>query len=133
MIPIIEIIRLQEDTETGTLGIMKINKETFCFTLEPPDRVNAPFVSNIPEQQYKCIKYDSTKFGETFKILKVPGRTDVVFHTGNKQNDTAGCILIGDWRYSTKNKLINSQVTFRAFMMMLTGFDEFHLTISKCY
>ena len=94
MLPILEIIRLEEN-EFGTFGILKIQKELFCFTLEPSDRLNEPLKSSIPAQQYICLRYQSPKFGETFKIINVPGRTGILFHSGNTSDDTKGCILLG--------------------------------------
>ena len=133
MTPIVEIVRLQEFEETGTLGIMKINKEVFCFTLEPPDRDNLSNISNIPEQQYYCERYNSNKFGETFKILDVPRRRDILFHTGNQDEDTEGCILLGEHKYNTFGRLINSVEIFRTFMVRMTSINKFHLTIYKHY
>jgi len=92
MLPIVELIRLEEDEEFGTFGVLKINKQTFCVPLEPPDRENMPFRSSIPAQQYTCKRHESQKFGETFIVTKVPARDRVLFHAGNVVDDTEGCI-----------------------------------------
>ncbi len=82
MKPILELIRLEE-TMAGTFGVLKINKEVFCVTLEPPDRLNKKNKSCIPAQQYICNQVSSIKHGTTYQVMNVPGRTDVLFHAGN--------------------------------------------------
>lgn len=136
MLPIVEIIRLEESETEGTFGILRINKSVFCATLEPPDLLNAVGKSSIPAQQYFCEKYRSNKFGETFIVKNVPGRVGVLFHSGNYVRDTAGCIILGE----TVSKLrggdrgvTNSGATFGSFMSKMAGAETFHLTIYEQY
>jgi hypothetical protein len=84
MLPVLELIRLESDPRWGTFGVLKVNKAVFCVTLEPPDRLNAPHVSSIPAGQYLCRRVQSAKYGATFEIMDVPGRTLVRFHPGNR-------------------------------------------------
>lgn len=135
MRPIVEIIRLEEDNLWGTFGILKINKAVFCVTLEPPDRENAQFISSIPAQQYDCRRYDSPRFGETFRLLNVPNRTDILFHAGNESGDTKGCIILAQYWGKLKGTraILNSGNTFRQFMRIMEGHDVFHLTINERY
>lgn len=135
MRPIVEVIRLEEDNLWGTFGILKINKAVFCVTLEPADRENIRDISSIPAQQYDCGRFNSPKFGETFKIMSVPGRDDVLFHPGNEAKHTQGCIIVAQYFGKLKGNraVLNSGNTFRQFMHIMESHDIFHLTISEHY
>lgn len=131
---IVELIRLEE-SEQGTIGILKIDKEAFCWTLEPADRLNKPNESCIPAQQYLCRRARSPKFGETFMIIDVPNRTNVLFHKGNTENNTLGCILLGQTVGKLKGQraILNSGKSFDSFMIAMAGAQTFHLTILTVY
>lgn len=131
---VLELIRLEE-TEQGTIGVLKIDKEVFCFTLEPPDKLNERNRSSIPAQQYVCVPYESNRHGKTFEIQDVPGRSDVLFHAGNVVEHTAGCVLLGDkiGKLKGKRAILNSGNTFAAFLDRLSGQHIVHLTVDTCY
>jgi len=135
MLPIVEIIRLEEDFQYGTFGKMRINKQVFCETLEPADNENAQNISSIPAQQYICKRIDSPKYSDTFEITNVPERSHVLFHPGNTRSHTRGCVMLGQYVGKLKElrAVINSGDTFKQFMAIMTGYDEFHLTIHEYY
>ena len=132
---ILELIRLEENDQFGTFGILKINKQVFCVTLEPSDKLNAPSVSSIPAQQYHCERIISPKYGETYEVMKVPGRTNVLFHSGNVMGDTQGCILLAQHfgKLNYNRAILNSGITFKKFINTLNGKDRVHLTIKEVY
>lgn len=74
---------------------------------------------------------------ETFEITGVPpfdGKpvTKILFHWGNYNNDSKGCILLGQFIGPKSNggKMItNSHKTFDAFMKMQEGLQTFDLII----
>lgn len=132
---ILELIRLEE-AEDGTLGVLKIDKGVFCFTLELPDRLNEVSRSSIPAQQYRCERIVSPRFGETYEILNVPGRTHILFHPGNKEEDTDGCVLLGEsvGKLMGKKAILNSRPTFNKFMKVMDAEgNSHHLTIKEVY
>lgn len=131
---IVELIRLEE-SEQGTIGILKIDKEVFCFSLEPADRLNKPNESCIPIQQYMCRRVLSPRFGETFMITDVPNRTNVLFHKGNTEDNTLGCVLLGQTVGKLKGQraILNSGKSFDSFMIAMAGAQTFHLTIKTDY
>ncbi len=94
MIELAEIIRLEKG-EAGTFGALKIDGQVTCVTLEPEDRNNAQGVSCIPEGDYIAKRVNSPKYGDTFEISDVPNRTHILFHAGNVENHTKGCVLLG--------------------------------------
>ncbi len=135
MKPVIELIRLEENFEYGTFGVLKINKEAFCVTLEPADLLNKQNVSSIPAQQYQCVRHYSGRYGETFRVDNVPGRSAVLFHSGNRIEDTKGCILLAR-KFGVLHgdrAVLNSGNTFKEFMKKMEGIDVFHLTIKEAY
>jgi len=131
---IVEIIRLEE-SEQGTIGVIKIDKEVFCFSLEPSDLLNKPNESCIPTGQYLCTRIVSPKFGETFEVVGVPDRKNILFHKGNTKADTMGCIILGQTVDKLKGQraVLNSGATFEKFMQIMTDEQVFHLTITTEY
>lgn len=81
---------------TATYGVLIQGDIPFAVTLERPWLDNQPEVSCIPAGQYDCRKVQSPKFGETFEVMNVPGRSAILFHKGNIADQSRGCILIGE-------------------------------------
>ena len=88
--------------DQGTPG-MFWSKDFECHTLELPWRDNQPNMSCIPTGEYEVVPYRSKRFGECYKVLNVPGRTDILWHAGNRagdkelgyKTDSKGCVLPG--------------------------------------
>lgn len=88
--------------ETYTIGEMSINGIKFCDTLE--DRVrNLPTEAKvygktaIPKGTYNVKMRYSPRFKRRLpEIENVPYFTGVLIHRGNTEDDTSGCILLGD-------------------------------------
>lgn len=131
---ILELIRL-ENWAGGTIGVLKIDKAVFCFTLEPKDLLNAVNESCIPTGQYVCRKVNSPKFGETFEVAGVPGRDKVLFHAGNTVKDTRGCILEGSevGKLKGDRAVLNSGKTFQRFLEEMSNEDEAVLTVTEVF
>ena len=135
MIPVLELLRVEESETWGTFGVLRIQKEVFCVTLEPADRLNRPNMSSIPAQQYVCERYLSARYGFTFKVSRVPDRDNVIIHSGNSVEDTEGCILLGEHFGKLKDDraILNSGKTFQKFMAVMKGYDKASLTINEFY
>jgi hypothetical protein len=131
---IVELIRLEESAQYGTFGVLKVNKEVVCVTLEPPDLLNRLGRSSIPAQQYICKQFQSPRYGFTYQIDNVPGRTYILFHSGNKVEDTEGCILLAQHfgKLQGDRAVLNSGATFDRFLAVMGG-RPFHLTIREVY
>lgn len=95
----VEIERYSDDgTQTlGELYVLTRHREIKykCHTLELPWKDNLRRVSCIPEGEYEAIKHTSPKFGKSFWIKDVSGRSEILIHAGNYNSDTLGCILPG--------------------------------------
>ncbi len=90
----------------------------------------------IPNGQYVCVRgthqlHNGVPF-ETFEITGVPGHKGLLFHAGNVDADSEGCVLLGNAVVMQDNGLemvVNSKRTFGEFMSGLSGVSEFMLTV----
>ena len=125
----ITLKRISTNSE-GTYGVLLSDTYPFAVTLELPWKDNLRNVSCIPAGMYLCQRIRSPRFGETFDI-PVAGRSHILFHTGNWDTDTEGCILVGEqFEYlNGKMAVAVSHKGFDEFMSILDGKQEFHLTI----
>lgn len=90
---------------TYTIGKLHIDGRYIGFTLEDTYREKEGVevaawklrgITAIPKGTYKVILDYSNHFKKVLPhILDVPGYTGVRIHTGNKPEDTEGCILVG--------------------------------------
>lgn len=125
------LFRLEKSDE-GTLGVLVLNGELFCTTLEPEDLGNRRNVSCIPPGAYICARVQSPRFGRTFEITGVPGRSHILFHKGNTEEHTHGCVLLGQYpgKLRKLRAVLNSGATFERFLEVLDGVGEFRLAIT---
>lgn len=103
-----------------------------AVTLELPWRNNKRQVSSIPQGVYLCKRVLSPKFGDTFEVTGVKGRSSILFHGGNTTADTLGCILVGrgfDLIDGTTPGIFESKKTFNKFLQLLKDTDSFHLHV----
>jgi len=107
------------------------NNIPFALTLERPWLDNETDVSCIPPGIYTCKRFHSSKHPDTFQIMDVPGRTGVLFHTGNLMEHSAGCVLVGEMfePYKGEPAILSSKKGFTEFMTKLENVNEFQLLI----
>lgn len=122
------LIRI-ESCDSCMKGVLTVEGKFVCMTLEPPWKDNAVGKSCIPAGSYLCKRTRSPKFLETFVVLEVPGRSHILFHAGNKPEDTSGCILVGKSLEKDVCYIRDSRVTRSVLMDVLKNVDEFELTI----
>lgn len=71
---------------------------------------------------------------DTYEIENVPGHTDILFHRGNNENDSEGCVLLGEKLMKNDDGsywINNSKVTFSKFMNHQAGVPEFNLEVKE--
>ena len=121
--------------EDGTFGVLLDGDAPFALTLERPWLDNAVGKSCIPTGIYLCLRVQSPKFGNTFEVTNVFGRSHILFHKGNIDDDTHGCILIGEeytpWSDGSVS-IARSGYGFTEFLDRLENRDQFGLTIVTC-
>lgn len=134
MLEKMEIVRIEQGAD-GTFGVLSLDGRVFCLTLEPPDRNNAVGRSCVPAGRYACRRVDSPRFGRTFEVSGVPGRTHILFHKGNVVADTSGCVVLGS-RFGLlgqERAVLDSGSAFDAFLGRCAGLHGFDLTIREAY
>lgn len=92
---------------------------------------NEFYAPKLEEGVYLCVKgthrlADLVPF-ETFEITGVKGHKGILFHAGNYNDDSSGCVLLGEKR--VEDMLIRSKKTFTKFMSMLKDVNEFYLEV----
>ena len=93
-------------------------------------------MSSIPAQQYTCRRYSSDTYPDTWEVCNVPGRSYILFHSGNVITHTAGCILVGSHHGKLRSydrAVLNSGLTFKELMGSTEGLNRMHLTIREVY
>lgn len=126
-----KIIRDKMD-EQGAFGKLYIEGVYLCETLEPDITDKVGFY--IPAGVYPCKRFHGNKWKNTFEIL-VEGHTALLFHVGNTEKDTKGCVLLGlsRGRIGEKEAVFSSKLAFSEFMDATNGVDTFELTIEDRY
>ena len=134
------ILRRTDYLESGIFGeLLKDDNSHFCYTLEHPyDSGNGSYEPKVLEGIYKCVRGQhqlarmSFPF-ETFEITNVPGHTNILFHVGNYNGDSEGCVLLGMNAYENNNPALitQSNKAFQKFMDLQKYVDEFTLTVKR--
>lgn len=114
----LEVLRFssQKDSTLGALFRKTMDNPKYqwdlqflCFTLEDEYRTKKVYgETRIPAGTYEIKLRNGGGFHEKYKkrypkihkgmlwLQDVPGFEYVLIHTGNKEDDTAGCLLVGD-------------------------------------
>jgi len=115
-----------------TVGSIYLNDDIICCTMERPWLHNKVNVSCIPAGVYKIKPVNSPKFGRTYKVCDVYGRTHILFHKANKPSELQGCIapvskygvLKGEWAG------LSSKKAYDKLMDLFNG-EEHQLEIKR--
>jgi len=120
-------------TEHGVFGVFLDGRIPFCLTLERPWLNNQRNVSCINGGEYVCRRVQSPKFGNTFEVTNVRGRSEILFHKGNLMEDSHGCILLGEQYESLGGKpaILASGKAFSEFLERTKDIDSFILRIGS--
>ena len=126
------IVNRIADCSESTVGILTVDRKPVCFTLEDQRQPGAKVRSEtrIPEGFYPIrtrehggfyARYQK-RFGSwhrgMLELVDVPGFTDILIHVGNVDDDTAGCLLVGQGaslkgRYSVTSSVIAYRALYR--------------------
>ena len=107
-------VELQREsvTDAGTIGRLAIDGVFQCYTLEPGGDEQAH--PAIPAGAYGVIITPSLRFKRLLPlIVGVRGRTGIRVHPGNDDDDTEGCLLLGEHRIGAL--LLGSRAACEAF------------------
>ena len=94
-------------------------------------------VPKLFDGTFKCVRgmhrlEGMTSDFETFEITGVTGHTDILFHSGNWNKDSAGCVLLGlGIAQSPQGQMLtSSHQAFAEFIELTKGIDSFTLVVS---
>lgn len=120
-----------ENSAAGLIGVLVIDGLVECFTLQP-DPSDAHF--SIPPGRYSCRRFRGRKYPDTFEVV-VPGHTALLFHAGNVEDDSEGCILLGKevGLLNGRRAVLASAKAFGGFMARMGTDREFDLIIQDYY
>lgn len=128
--------------QDGVFGVLlDEGGHTVAFTLEHAYASGeGSFSAKIAPGEYSCKRSQHQLEGmtmpfTTFQVLDVPNHTNILFHWGNYNKDSDGCILLGESiapipTQPGSDMIINSRKTWQKFMDLQTGIDAFKLTVT---
>lgn len=92
------------------------------------------YVPKVAVGFYNCVRHAPNRLPyETFMVDQVSdfqGKpvTGILFHVGNFDKDSEGCILVGHTRIN--DMVTASKTSFAEFMDLQTGLDSFELVVN---
>lgn len=126
----IELRRIYKG-ETFSIGNLYVNDVLICNTLEDKirqldsedDKVYGK--TAIPSGSYEVVLSYSNRFQKILpEILNVPFFKGIRIHSGNNEDDTEGCILVGECRNVEEGYIYNSKKTMNRLMKILQSADK---------
>lgn len=116
---------------SGAFGVLLHNGIPFAVTLERTydDQSNSV---KIQLGVHNCVRSRYNKGGyDTFEI-EVPGHTRILFHKGNTELHSEGCVLVAESfaMFGDKPGIALSGQGFDEFMKRAAGVDSFTLEVS---
>ena len=140
------LLRRKYKAETYTIGDLSVDGRFFCHTIEDTVRslpVRCPDTpagracrcrekvyarTAIPAGTYKVTMQYSPRFRRVLPYLHdVPHFLGILIHSGNTEEDSAGCIIVG--KNTVKGKVTESRKTSDALNVLLSTASEIEIEI----
>lgn len=98
------------------------------------DAGDGTWLPKIPGGEFTCVRGEHQLASgpiETFEITDVPSHTGLLFHCGNFDRDSEGCVLLGyaETEEGGQRVVTASRAAFARFMQLEAGLDVFQLTV----
>lgn len=95
------------------------------------------YAPKIPMGTFTCVRGQHRLEGmtedfTTFEITGVDGHSNLLFHSGNFNRDSSGCLLLGAAEVTSEGGIrmvTASRATFAKFMELQADVDTFNLTV----
>jgi len=115
-----------------TIGNWYHEDELVCCTIERPWLQNKVNVSCIPAGEYTIKPVNSPKFGLTYEVCDVVGRSHILLHKANRASELQGCIAPVTKYGVIKNEWagLQSKPAYDKLMTLLAG-EEHQLEIKR--
>jgi hypothetical protein len=102
------------------------NGPPFAVTLEHTYEGNE---AKVQPGTYTCRRTHFNRGGyDTFEVTSVPGHERILFHRGNTENDSDGCILLG-LQFGPNGSVLLSINAMGLFMNKQSQVDAFELEV----
>jgi uncharacterized protein DUF5675 len=132
--PEFELLRVAMLPE-GAFGVLMQWGIPFATTLERTyELAGKQQFTKIPTGIFPCrSRYYLRGNYDTYEVMEVPGHFALLFHKGNVENDSDGCILVGQGYGNVYQKpgVIRSMDGFHEFMRRTEGKPEFFLRVRQ--
>lgn len=98
---------IRHNAHNCKIGLLYVENELFCYTIDLPYKKNKPFISCIPADVYEVgFRREDTPLTKEYRerydyfeyhieIKNVPGRDYIYIHVGNTIEDLDGCTSVG--------------------------------------
>lgn len=137
------VLTRQKYGSDGIFGELTDYRDNFvCHTLEHAYQIKKSpgvitYKPKIPGGKWTCLRGQhklahSEQPFSTFEVTEIDGHSGIVFHAGNYNKDSDGCILLGTGIMKDPtggSMLINSRVAFSKFMEMQATDMMFYLLV----
>jgi hypothetical protein len=117
-----ELILTRVDaTAARTIGHLVLDGRFALFTIEPSLARLTPIAHPaIPPGRYRIDLVFSPHFQRHLAhLVDVPGRADILIHSGNYATDTQGCIIVGYSR--AHDSVVSSRLALAALQPQIAG------------
>ena len=117
--------------DEGCFGTLHENRSPpFALTLERTFKPANEVI--IPHGIHKCTKSQYYKGGYPTFEIHVEGHSRILFHKGNVEAHSMGCILVGEYfhEFNGRAGIANSKGGFNEFMLRAGTLDEFYLEVT---
>ena len=127
------ILRREIFSKDGVFGSLRTETdEEICKTLEHAyASFGKKYRAKIPTGEFTCVRgihrlSKGIPF-ETFEVSGIRGHSGIIFHPGNFNRDSDGCVLVGE---EVRNQaLFRSRVAFVGLMHRLNTVESFVLKV----
>lgn len=134
------ILTRKEFREDGIFSeLMDESGNLVAVTLDHAYPMDGSFQPKIHLGKFICRRglhrlENMTQDFETFEITGIEGHSNILFHVGNFNKDSSGCLLLGTSFGQNGAKgakmILCSRVAFGQFMKLQEGADEFELLVT---
>lgn len=123
------LLRTSGVNQDGCFSVLWLPTRPIAVTIE---RTFDDLRTVIPNGDFRCVSSRYHRGGYDTYEIKVPGHTRVLFHKGNTELDSEGCILVGS-SFGLLNgapAVLASKQAFDNFMQIMSGVEEFTLRVT---
>ena len=115
----------------GAFGVLLADGLPFALTLERTYDAPTGQSVKIPAGRLRCKRSVYYKGGYPTYEIEVPGHTRILFHKGNWETDSEGCVLVGEsfTELSGRPALGDSKGGFSEFMQRAGDAPDFLLEV----